>query len=369
MPHPSPPPTQRCLTQRRRPKTGLPSFGKVNQMERSKAPTLKAGDVVGIVSPSWGGAGLFPHQVQRGVEQLERMGFKVRLGRHALNCHGFVSDSPENRVADIHDFFADPNVRLIMAAIGGDHSCHLLPLLDFDLIRRNAKAFVGYSDNTVLNIAFWTQAGLVTFNGPCLLTDLGEFPAMLNYSRHWFLRALCSAEPVGRLSPSPEWTEEQADWEHPSESARERVLRSSRGWTFLKPGAAKGVLVGGCLESLQHLRGTRFWPKWRDAVFFFETSEEAPSPQTVDGILADYDNMGVFSEISAMLVGRPMRYDDSQKQALRDALLQRTAKYSFPIVTDMDFGHTAPQLTLPIGCHARINSDTQVVEIIESGTA
>jgi len=82
-----------------------------------------------------GGAAAFPHRVERGVAQLESLGFRVKFGRYALNQRGFVSDSPENRVGDLHDMFRDPEVRLILAAIGGDHSCHLLPLLDFDLIK------------------------------------------------------------------------------------------------------------------------------------------------------------------------------------------------------------------------------------------
>ncbi len=94
---------------------------------------------MGIVSPSWGGAGRFPHRVERGVQQLQALGFKVRLGLHALNQRGFVSDTPQNRVADIHSLVADPQVKAIVAAIGGNHACHLLPLLDFDLIRQQPK--------------------------------------------------------------------------------------------------------------------------------------------------------------------------------------------------------------------------------------
>src|SRR5512146_3218741 len=139
-----------------------------------KPPRLKPGDTIGIVSPSWGGAGTFPHRVELGIRHLEESGYRVRLGEHALNHSGYVSDTPENRAADLMAFFADPQVRAIVAAIGGDHACHLLPLLDFDLIRRNPKVLVGFSDITVLNVAIWQATGLVTFNGPALLTDFAE---------------------------------------------------------------------------------------------------------------------------------------------------------------------------------------------------
>ncbi len=109
-----------------------------------KPPRLKPGDTIGIVSPSWGGAGAFPHRVEQGIRQLEGMGFKVKLAPHALGQHGFVSATPEHRASDLHTLFADPQVKAILAAIGGDHACHLLPLLDFDLIQNNPKILVGF---------------------------------------------------------------------------------------------------------------------------------------------------------------------------------------------------------------------------------
>src|SRR5262249_3101756 len=104
-----------------------------------KPPHLQTGDTIAIVSPSWGGAGLFPDRVELGVKALESLGFRVKIASHALNHNGEVSDTPENRAADLHAMFADPEVKAIIAAIGGDHACHLLPLLDFDLIRQHPK--------------------------------------------------------------------------------------------------------------------------------------------------------------------------------------------------------------------------------------
>jgi muramoyltetrapeptide carboxypeptidase len=333
-----------------------------------KPPRLKFGDTIGIVSPSWGGAAIFPHRVEQGVRCLRKLGFQVRLAKHALNQNGFVSDTPENRAQDIHDMFADPSIKAVIAAIGGDHSCHLLPLLDFDLIGSNPKIFMGYSDVTVLNVAIWQKTGLVTFNGGTLLTDFAEYPAMLDYTQAYFLKAVTGEAPIGRIDPASHWTEEFLDWAGKEDQERPRRLVPSGGWTWLKEGAAAGRLVGGCLESLQHLRGTDYWPQWEGAIFFFETSEEKPTPETVDGILMDYQNMGVFEQIRGLIVGRPMSYSDDEKRALRDVIQARTRGYSFPIITDMDFGHTAPQLTLPIGVLARIDVAQNRFEITEIAT-
>jgi muramoyltetrapeptide carboxypeptidase len=331
-----------------------------------KATVLQEGDIIGIVSPSWGGAGAFPHRVENGIQYLKSLGYKVKVGEYALNQDGFVSDTAENRAQDIHDMFRDPEVKMILAAIGGDHSCHLLPLLDFDLIRQNPKIFMGYSDITVLNVAIWQQTGLTTFNGPALITDFAEFPRMFDYTEQYFLKAVTKARPIGKIEPSGWWTEEMLDWATQADLERPRQQTESTGWNWLKPGFGEGPLIGGCIESLQHLRGTPYWPDWSGAIMFIETSEEAPSPETVDGILMDYENMGVLAQLAGMLVGRPMRYSEQEKLALREIILARTAKYHFPIISDMDFGHTAPQFTLPLGCRAEIDSRQATFEIMDA---
>jgi muramoyltetrapeptide carboxypeptidase LdcA involved in peptidoglycan recycling len=331
-----------------------------------KSSKIKPGDTIGIVSPSWGGAGAFPHRVEQGIKSLNTLGFNVELAPHALNQKGFISDISANRAQDIHDMFANPTIKAIIASIGGDHACHLLPLLDFELIARNPKVFMGFSDITVLNVAIWEKTGLTTFNGPALLTDFAEYPHMLRYTETYFLKAVAGRASIGNVEPSPHWTEEFLDWGEKKDLERPRKLSDSNGWTWLKDGQAEGHLMGGCLESLQHLRGTEFWPDRENTIFFFETSEEKPSPETIDGILMDYQNMGVFGKLRGLIVGRPMSYSADEKQSLRERILERMHGYSFPIITDMDFGHTAPQFTIPLGCMARIDSTKKRFEIIET---
>jgi len=331
-----------------------------------KPSKLKFGDTIGIISPSWGGAGVFPHRVEQGIKHINKLGFKVKLAQHSLNQKGFVSDTPENRAQDIHDMFADTSIKAIIASIGGDHSCHLLPLLDFELITKNPKIFMGYSDVTVLNVAIWKKTGLTTFNGPTLLTDFAEYPHMLDYAENYFLKAVMGEKPIGIIEPSSHWTEEFLDWNTKKDLERPRKLLASSGWTWLKEGKAEGKLIGGCIESLQHLRGTEFFPDWNDSVFFFETSEDKPSPSTVDGILMDYQNMGVFEKIQGLIVGRSMSYSDEEKQSLREIILERTQRYSFPIITEMDFGHTSPQFTIPLGVVVKIDSTEKRFEIVET---
>jgi muramoyltetrapeptide carboxypeptidase LdcA involved in peptidoglycan recycling len=331
-----------------------------------KSPRLKTGDTIGIVSPSWGGAGEYPHRVELGVKSIDKLGFKVKIASHALNQDGFVSDTDANRAQDILDMFKNPAIKAIIAAVGGDHSCHLLPLLDFELISENPKIFMGFSDITVLNIAIWKKTGLITFNGPALLTDFAEYPQMFSYTVDYFLKAITRNEPIGQVKPSSYWTQEFLDWGKKKDLERPRRLLESNGWTWLKEGQGEGHLLGGCLESLQHLRGTEFWPDWEHAIFFFELAKERPNLESVDAVLMDYQNMGVFEKIRGLLVGRPRCDSEAESQKLRERILIHTQSYSFPIITDMDFGHTSPQFTLPLGCTARIDSSIQRFEILEA---
>lgn len=331
-----------------------------------KARRLSPGDTIGVVSPSWGGPAAFPHRLDNAVAYLESRGFNVRVAPNARGSAGFVSGTPEERAFDIHEMFADPDIAAIIASAGGDHSCHLLPLLDFDLIAANPKVVMGYSDITVLNVAIWKRTGLVTFNGPAMMTDFAEYPHPLDYTMRYFDRAICASEPIGRIEASAAWTEEFLDWRTKTDLTRGRRMSDSPGWSWVRGGVAVGELVGGCISSLQHLRGTSFWPTFEGRILFLETSESKPSPARVDGILMDYQNMGVFDVLQGLLVGRPMNYSDSEKAELREVVRRRTAPYSFPVVTDMDFGHTAPQFTLPIGCRARIDASAQSFEILEA---
>jgi muramoyltetrapeptide carboxypeptidase len=334
--------------------------------DRVKPPRLRAGETVGVISPSWGGGAEYPHRVDRGVEYLESLGFRVKLAPHAMNSIGYVSDTPEKRVADVHQMFRDPEVKAIVAMIGGDHSCHLLPFLDFDLIRENPKILMGYSDVTVLNVAIWAKTGLITFNGPALMVELAEYPVVFDYTERYMLKALRSPEPPGVIEPSRWWTEELLDWGEKLDLTRARRGQASSGWTWLKGERAEGVLVGGCLESMQHLRGTPYWPDLTGAILFLETSEEKPTPERVDGILMDYENMGVFECIRGLLFGRPMFYEPEEREQLREVILERTAKYGFPIIADMDFGHTSPMFTLPVGCRAVVDVEHERFEIVEA---
>ena len=331
-----------------------------------RAPALQPGDTVGIVSPSWFGGEPFLPRLRRGIASLEAAGFRAKVADHALNSLGHVSDTPVNRVADLHAMFRDPEIRMVLTTIGGDHSCHLLPLIDWNIIRANPKVFMGFSDITVLNIAIHRMTGLVTVNGTALLTDWAEYPQMPVFSRSQVLSAITHSEPMGELGPAPWWTEEFLDWGTGEDSTRPRLRLDNPGWIWLRKGRANGPLIGGCLESLQHLRGTPYWPDLSGAILFLETSEVRPSPEDVDTLLMDFENMGVLSSIAGPDFARPYGYVPAEVERLWSVVRERTVDFGFPVLAGTDTGHTTPLQTVPVGVLAELDSERNRFAILEA---
>jgi len=152
-------------------------------MNLIKPYPLTIGDTIGIVSPSSGLAPRVPHRVERGIRHLEALGFTVRLAPHALGARGYTSGTPEERASDINSFFADRDIKAILAMIGGNHTNQILEYIDFPLVSQNPKIVVGYSDITVLHLALQREAALTTFYGPALLPQFGEHPELQAYTK------------------------------------------------------------------------------------------------------------------------------------------------------------------------------------------
>jgi len=341
-----------------------------------KPPKLNPGDKVAAITLSWGGAGLMPHRYQAGKHQLEdEFGVTVIETPHALRDPDWISRNPQARADDLMQAFVDPSIKAIISMIGGDDSLRILPYLDLDVIRSNPKIFMGFSDTTVTHFACW-KAGLSSFYGPSFMAGFAENGGMFPYMVDSVRRTLFSAEPIDQLQPNTDaWTVEFLDWADPANQTRKRQLNPTTGWRWVQgQGSKRGHLLGGCLEVMDWLRGTDYFPPpsdWQNAILFIETSEEAPSPEQVARMLRPLAAMGVFKNLSGILVGRPggnipperfPQYDE----ALLKIVVEEEGLVDLPIITNMDFGHTDPMLVLPYGIQTEINCDTQQITILES---
>lgn len=344
-----------------------------------KPPKLQAGDKVAVVSLSWGGPALFPQRYQAGKAQLaEAFGVTVIEMPHTLADPDWLARNPQARADDLMAAVADPTIKAIISSIGGEDSIRLLPYLDLAALRANPKIFMGYSDTTISLFAF-LKAGVVTFQGPAIMAGFGENGGLFPYMVDSVRRTLFSSEPIGVIEPNRAgWTVEFLDWSDPANQSRKRTLQPSTGWRWLQgSGLQRGHLIGGCIEVLDWLRGTPYWPEpaqWRNAILFLETSEEGPSPGAVARYLRCYAALGVLPLLAGLLVARPGGQVDpatfvAYDQAVQQVVVAENGLTDLPIITGMDFGHTDPMFVLPLGVQAEIDCTQQRFTIVESAVA
>ncbi len=334
---------------------------------------LKSGDTVATISLSWGGAGDLPRRYAKGKERLERIfNLNVIETPHALKPADWVYRHPEERARDLMDAFADPFVKAIISNIGGEDSIRILNYVDVAVIQRNPKIFLGFSDSTITHF-LCLKAGLSSFYGPALLTAFAENVEMHRYQIDDIRRTLFSTGIIGPIAPNKSgWTSEYLDWFDPALQHTRRSLNPHQGWRFIRGNTVvSGRLIGGCLEVMEMLKGTSWWPEpevWENAILFFETSEEKPRPEFVRYWLRNYAATGILKQANGILMGRP--YDNCYAQEYETELLKvldEEGLYDLPVITQMDFGHTCPVFTIPYGRLAEINCRSQTFSILENG--
>ena len=341
-----------------------------------KPSKLNPGDRVAAVSLSYGGAGKFPFRYEVGKRQFEEeFGVTVVESKHALRDPEWIARNPKARADDLMSAFSDPDINGIISIIGGDDSIRILPYLDLDVISNNPKVFMGYSDSTITHAACF-KAGLVSFYGPSFMAGFAENTGMLPYMVESVRRTLFSDSLIGEVEPNDSgWTVEFLDWAVPENQSRKRQLSPCSGWNFQqKDGSVEGILFGGCLEVLEYLRGTPYWPaneQLDGSILFLETSEEAPPPSVLARFIRSLACMNTLERLGGILLGRPGGAVDPDKfgdyeQALVDTIRNEFNLVDMPMVTNMDFGHTDPMFVMPIGVNACINSMDETISINES---
>jgi len=335
---------------------------------------LAPGDRVAAVTSSWGGPSVFPHRYEAGVRQLEAaFGVTVVAMPHTLADPSWLAANPAARADDLHLAFADTSIAGIVSTIGGDDSIRLLPMLDLGTIRANPKVLLGFSDTTIAQMAC-LRAGIVSFYGPSIMAGFAENGGIFPYAAEGVRRTIFDPDAdLAWPENTDGWTVEFLDWADPSNQDRPRTLHPAGGWRWLGGDTAEGPIVPACLEVLDWLRGTPWWPDLDGAVLAVETSEEQPSPQVVRRFFRSLAATGELDRLAAILFGRPggatldpaehVAYDEVIVSVIRDE--QRLDRV--PIVTGMDFGHTDPAWTLPIGVPVRVDPRSRSVRLLEPG--
>lgn len=331
-------------------------------------PKLSKGDCIAVISPSGGHAGLFPHRIEKGINFLKKEGFKIKEFKTTRKIMGWSSGTPEERAADLMNAFIDENIKGIICTIGGYSANQLLPLLDYENIKKHPKLFCGYSDISVLHYALYQKSQLQTFYGPSIMVQFAEFPKPLDYTWDYFKKATVENKPIGNIASSEKWTDELLNWATKEDQKRARKLETNKGYEWLRNGQAEGCILGGCLSSIIHLRGTDYWPDHKNKILFIEIPEgqefgKGEPLSVVESYLMDLKLSKVFDSIIGLIIGRPFKYSEEDNDKLKKIIIEMTAEYKFPILFGADIGHTDPQITIPFGALTQIDSEKNKFEI------
>jgi muramoyltetrapeptide carboxypeptidase LdcA involved in peptidoglycan recycling len=341
-----------------------------------KPRRLRPGSQLVVISPAWGGPSLFPRVHESGLRNLELLGFRVHEYPGTRMDADKTYQNPRLRAEEVNRAFADPDIDGIITTIGGDDSARILKYLDLELIAANHKFFMGYSDITTIN-SWLNQHGLVMFNGPSVMAGFSQFASFDEKYQRYLRDYLFSPQERNILPSFEEYYDGYPDWAIESNLGLLNPPRRNDGPRFLQgKGVSTGTLFGGCAEVLEMLKGTAFWPApdfWDGKILFLETSEEKPSIDYMGVWLRNYGVMEVFQRISGLLIGRARDYSDQEKDEL-DRRIIRVVRDEFgcsslPVVTNLDFGHSDPQLILPLGIRFEIDADRRRIVQAESAFA
>ena len=338
---------------------------------------------IGIVSLSSGiiGEDFVQHEVQRGLERLQSLGIQVKFLPHARDGIDALKAHPEHRAADLLEAFRDPEIDMILCAIGGDDTYRLLPyLFDHNELAEAVtnKIFLGFSDTTV-NHMMLHKVGLKTFYGQAFLCDICDLsPEMRPYTRKYF-EELITTGTIHEITPSDVWYEERECFS-PDQIGTTTPSHPNQGFELLQGSPVfSGEILGGCIDTLyDFFNGDRYadmpvlcrkyhlFPDaedWKGRILLLESSEEKPTPALYRQALVYLKNTGVFNAVSGVLAGKPM--DETYAEEYRQLLVEVIDKPELPIVFNLNIGHAMPRCIMPFGVEATVDAEKQIIRFAE----
>lgn len=278
--------------------------------------------------------------IERSVRNIESLGLRVKTGDNIRLRRGNYAGTPYQQAQDFHAMVRDREVKAIWSGRGGSGCSLLLPLLDYALIRANAKVIVGLSDVTALHLAILRHAGLVTFHGPAGISTFSE------YSTRYLRAAFMDPRPSYTIAGAAE-TREAA--EH-----------------TITPGSAAGPLVGGNLSIVASLAGTPYAARMRGSIVFLEDINE--EPYRINRMLTQLVQGGELARAHGVMFGTCTRCrtpPDEPSISLEETLRDRLEPLHVPAAIGLSFGHVQQHFTIPLGIRARFDATERTLTLLE----
>ncbi len=315
-------------------------------MKLLKPKKLNKGDVIGIISPA-----SLPNdltKIEKGVNYLEKLGYRVEVGKNVEKSYGYLAGSDEERLDDIHAMFKNKDVKAIINIRGGYGSGRLLDKINYNLIKKNPKIFVGYSDITALQMAFLKKTGLVTFAGPMLAVDFWK-DEVDPFTEEFFWKMISSTKKIGKL-----------------------INPDKENFYTLTKGRGEGKLIGGNLSLISSLLGTPYQPDFNNSVLLLE--EIGEEPYSIDRMFYQLKYAtNSFKNIKGIIIGRfadcYIKDKDIPSLTLNDVISDYFGELKIPVIYNVKHGHIEQNLTIPWGLKTKMNASRNFIEIAESAVS
>lgn len=299
---------------------------------------IKSGDIIGVVAPSETIKKEEMEEIESSKKFFESLGYKIKFGKYVKENSTGYGATGKQKAQDLNDAFKDKEVKAIICAEGGWDCNATFDYLDYELIKENPKIICGYSDITALCNVIYSETGLVTFNGPNF-KSISDWNGVDKYSANELIKRL-------------------------QNKSLELGINEDK-YDTIKPGKAKGILVGGNLSLITGLVSGKYKMDFTDKILFIEELAYESNPSFVNHYLYHLKQNGVFDKIKGIWVGN---YEHESQIALEKILLNvLDGEYDFPIIKSNNFGHCERKTVIPIGTMAEINTQENIkIKLLEN---
>lgn len=313
-------------------------------MQVIKPARLKKADVIGLISPASSPDELL--RIEESTRYLEKLGYKIKLGKHVGKFNGYLAGTDDERLEDFHSMFSDKNVKAIMCLRGGYGAFRLLDKINYKLIQKNPKIFVGYSEITALQNAIFNKTGLITFAGPMPAVDFVN--SISPYTEEWFWKVVTSDKKIGKIK-------------YPDNSKM----------PFINKGLSNGRILGGNLAVFSALLGTGYFPDMKDKILLLEDIDE--KPYKIDRMLNQLRLAKVFKGLKGVILGRFVEcyeQDPNKKTLSLGEVIEHYFKtLKLPTIYTFPHGHIKDFVTIPLGIKVGLNATKGTVEFLENAVS
>lgn len=318
---------------------------------------------LGIISPSNNVNYFFPNRFKQGIKNLKNIGINAHIYKDLNKVNSYKKDSVSNRLNEIN-YFINKDITLLLTTIGGYLSIQLLDKIDYDLIKKKNVVFCGFSDITAILLAVYCKTHIIQLYGPTFIVNLCEYDGIDEYTKYYFLKSLKKEN--YKCTFSSYSISEYIDWNilEKNRLIKKRIAKEN-DWKGVNNKVAYGKLLGGNLSTILLIIGTEYLPieEFDNSILFLEDCET--NINEFCSYIESLKIRNVLSKIKGLIIGK---FDnDDMNNNIDDFLKSYFSEYNIPIIYNVDFGHTYPILTLPIGAYAKVDSSKKEIEIISYG--